>query len=134
MTAIELGLQEAGYRLARSEVLPWKLTNRNDGQGRHWSASHISRRNAERMAVCFKRKPMDCKCTVVVTRILGKGERAWDPSSILRGNWKQLEDALVKAGWWHDDGPQWIEAVVGFQNEMSRATGPATKIDIWVKE
>ena len=65
-----------------------------------------------------------------ITRILGKGQRLWDSSSIGRGNWKEIEDALVAIGWFHDDGPKWITETRFFQDAGQRQNGPAVRVRI----
>ena len=68
--------------------------------------------------------------TVTVTRILGKGERLWDSSSILRGNYKEIEDALVAIGWFVDDSTEYIHTTDGRQDDTRRNKGPAIELEI----
>ena len=55
--------------------------------------------------------------TIIVTRVLGKGERKWDADSVLRGSCKQLIDAIVATGLLVDDGPKYVALVVGQQDD-----------------
>ena len=91
-------------------TLPFELTNGNDGRGSKWFSSARLRKQyeADLRLLGMRREPFDHPCKVEVTRVLGKGQRLWDSSSIGRGNWKEIEDALVACGWFHDDGPRWI--------------------------
>lgn len=90
--------------------LPIELTNGNDGRGSKWFSSAKARDKIERdlRRMGFVRRPFDCPVIVRVTRMCGKGQRLWDSSSIGRGNWKEIEDALVVLGWFTDDGPNYI--------------------------
>lgn len=119
--------------LLLSVTLPIELTNRNDGQGKAWYASHTTRQDFEAQIIVMglRRTPFACKTWCVWTRILGPGQKLWDCSSIFRGNAKQLEDALVACGWWHDDCPKYITEVIGRQETNQREIGPAVRIDIY---
>ncbi len=112
--------------------LPFELTNSNDGQGGHWGGSSKARRQFEsdlrKLGLVFD--PFTCKVSVVVVRILGKGQRLWDSSSVLRGNYKQLEDAMVACGWFTDDSPRYITDTRGRQDDTARSRGPEIKIII----
>lgn len=78
----------------------------------------------------FKATPPSHKQRVTITRVLGKGERLWDADSVLRGNAKQLLDALVDAGYFVDDGPKYISEVTGRQDDSRRGDGPAIQVEI----
>lgn len=114
-------------------VLGIELTNGNDGRGSKWFSSAKIRKQVESMlrAEGFEREPFDGPVIVHVTRILGKGQRLWDSSSIGRGNWKEIEDALVAIGWFHDDSPKWIQETRFFQDAGQRDSGPATHVTIF---
>jgi hypothetical protein len=90
--------------------LPIELTNGNDGRGNKWFKSSVLRKKLEQQLkmLGYNRKPFDIPVVVRVTRMLAKGQRFWDSSSCGRGNWKELEDALVAIGWFHDDSMKWI--------------------------
>jgi hypothetical protein len=120
-------------KLIYAKTLPIELTNGNDGQGGRWFKSATVRKKLEvilRQLGC-ERVPFDFPVEVHVTRILGKGQRLWDSSSVLRGNYKQLEDALVVLGWFHDDSTKYITHTAGFQDGNQRGLGPAVKIEIF---
>ena len=112
-------------------LIPIDLNNGNAGQTKHWGSSHKLRDEYEELirAMGLVRTPPDYKQRVVVTRILGKGQRLWDPDSILRGSAKQLIDALTSCGWWNDDSSKWLESVDGRQDDTQRDNGPAVKIE-----
>jgi hypothetical protein len=76
------------------------------------------------------RKPYGVPTEVTVTRVLGKGQRLWDSSSIGRGNYKELEDALVACGWFVDDSPKHITRTLFRQDESRREEGPFTEIQV----
>ena len=115
-------------------TLPVELTNGNDGRGNKWFSSAKIRKAMESLLFGHSRTPWDFPTRVVVTRILGPGQRLWDSSSILRGNWKEIEDALVCLGWWHDDGPKWIEKTEGEQDASQRDNGPAVRVQVYRTE
>lgn len=106
--------------------LPFALTNGNDGRGRAWYSSANNRKKFEKTlrAQGFERVPFDYRVKVTVTRILGKGQRLWDSSSIGRGNWKEIEDSLVAVGFFHDDSPKWISETRFLQDASQRENGP----------
>ena len=113
--------------------IPIKLTNSNNGRGHHWGASASFRDKAEKKLRALglaRAVPFPCRVTVTVTRILGKGERLWDSSSVLRGNWKELEDALVALGWFVDDSTQYIATTDGRQDDTRRNKGPGIELTI----
>lgn len=93
-----------------SVSLPVELTNGNDGRGSKWFSSAAVRKKIERdlRIIGLSRQPFDVPVVVRVTRMCGKGQKLWDSSSIGRGNWKEIEDALVVLGWFFDDGPKYI--------------------------
>ena len=114
-------------------VIQVKPTNRNDGQGRTWHGSHRERAT---MALLVPRRaqPFAGPVRLTLVRRLGLRERLWDADSIGRGNAKQLIDALVGAGWLHDDGPKFVSEVDYRQNDNDRANGPAWVVIIQEKE
>lgn len=119
--------------LILSELLPIELTNGNDGRGSKWfrSATLRERYELQLRHLGYERKPFETTVEVQVTRVLGKGQRLWDPSSIGRGNWKEIEDSLVALGWWQDDSPKWISEVRFFQDKTRRQDGPATLVEVY---
>jgi transglutaminase-like putative cysteine protease len=114
-----------------NQVLRVKLTNGNDGQSKHWGWTHRTRKDLELFLLGYygRRKPFQFPVRLRVTRILGKGERQWDKSSLARGSWKQLEDALVSLGWFADDGPKFITDIEWIQDDSQRHAGPAVQIE-----
>lgn len=110
--------------ILRSIDLPIELTNNNTGRTQHFGRSAAHRRKYERIirGLCGQQKPFDVKVDVVVIRVLAKRQRLWDYSSVLRGNWKEIEDALVACGFLHDDGPQYVGCCLGLQDAETRLT------------
>lgn len=113
-------------------TLPVTLTNANTGRGRAWYASASERKRMEAMLrkLGLVREPFAVPVRVTVTRILGKGQRLWDSSSVLRGNYKELEDAMVACGWFHDDSAKWITETDGRQDASRREDGPSVCLRI----
>lgn len=72
--------------------LPIDLSNSNTGRGHHWAASSKRRKEYERIITTLygKAKPPDCRQRLSITRILGKGQRFYDPDSLGRGAAKEL--------------------------------------------
>jgi len=118
------------------KILPFELTNGNDGRGSKWFSSAKLRKNFEKnlRLLGYERKPFAMPVLVTVTRILGQGQRLWDSSSIGRGNYKELEDALVAIGWFHDDSPKWITETRFYQDASRRDQGSAIEIQIYTEE
>jgi hypothetical protein len=141
-----------GTLVAEVEI-PMKLKNNNQGQGRHWSGSHKERRMATEavanatvkyfpsttseftvgLSEWLTERHFDCdqKIGLVVWRILGKRERLWDADSVLRGNYKQIQDALIEAGLAEDDSPKYIEWVLGRQDDTIRDLGSKVLVEVY---
>lgn len=119
--------------LVSTEWLRIKLTNHNDGRTRSFHASHTERKDLGVWirAKHGKRTPFAFPVRLEVTRILGPREQLWDFSSCGRGNWKEIEDALVANGWFIDDGPKYITGVEFLQDSTKRDSGPSIKIDVF---
>ena len=133
--------------------LPMKLKNNNQGQGHHWSGSHKERRTASEAVAnaTFGYTMTDHtkishklsewlsgpnhtsggKLGLVVWRVLGPRERLWDADSVLRGNYKQIQDALIEAGLAEDDSPKYIEWVLGRQDKERRDEGSCVEIELY---
>ncbi len=114
-------------------TLPIELTNRNTGRGHHWSKSNADKQRILRMLaqLGFRRsKAYSVPVKLTVIRVLGPGQRLWDADSVLRGNWKEIQDSLVNLGWWHDDGPRWIRTCDGRQDANRRKAGPVIELRI----
>lgn len=118
--------------------LPIRLTNNNGGRGGSYHASATFRKKCEEhlRAWGLAAKPVrfPCPVRVRVIRILGSHERKWDTSSMLRGNYKEIEDALVAIGWFPDDSPEWIVETVPDQDDTQRDVGPAIVIEVRAAE
>ncbi len=116
--------------MSRTIRLPFELTNGNDGRGSKWfrSAKLLDKYESQLRRLGFVRTPLDFPVIVHVTRILGPGQRMWDSSSCGRGNWKEIEDALVAVGWFRDDGPKWIRETRFFQGP--REDKPAILVEL----
>ena len=117
-------------------ILPFELTNGNDGRGSKWFSSAKLRKELEHhlRLLGYERKPFEMPVSVAVTRILGQGQRLWDSSSVGRGNYKELEDALVAIGWFHDDSPKWITETRFYQDASRRDQGSSIEIQIYNNE
>lgn len=112
--------------------LPFEISNKNNGQGRSWhgSAKDRKRFEFELKSLGLVRTPYLFPVKVHVVRVLGKGQRFWDSSSVLRGNYKQLEDAMVACGWFTDDSIKFINATSSDQDGTRRDLGPAVELTI----
>ena len=114
-------------------LLPFELTNGNDGRRKSWYKPAKFRQNCEAVLRLsgLGREPFEEPVVVHVTRLLGRGQHLWDSSSIGRGNWKEIEDALVAVGWFHDDGPQWIKETRFFQDASRRGECPRVLVEVF---
>jgi len=131
-----IAIPETGERVI-SLTLPVELTNGNDGRGSRWFSSKDVRNKIEAMLrkMGFVSTPFRFPVIVHVTRIVGKSQRLWDSSSPGRGNWKEIEDAMVACGWFVDDGPKWIYETRFFQDANRKEEGPAVVVEVFkVKE
>jgi hypothetical protein len=113
-------------------ILPVELTNGNEGRTKHFGASNKRRQEYEELfrTLGFVRTPPDYRQTVTLTRILGKRQRFYDPDSLMRGNVKEIIDALTACGWWHDDSFKWLESVEARQDGSKTQKGWAIRIDV----
>ena len=116
-------------------TLPIELTNGNDGRGSKWFRTASVRKKIEATVRLLhsQRVPFAECVTLSLTRILGRGQRLWDSDSILRGNSKELIDALVVCGWFHDDSPKWIAETHACQDATQRENGPAVRVQVFRK-
>ena len=112
--------------------LPIELTNNNTGRTQHFGRSASQRKKYERIirSAFGQQNACWCKVDIVVVRVLRAKQRLWDFSSILRGNWKEIEDALVACGFLDDDGPEYVGCVLGIQDAETRlsADGGFTRV------
>jgi hypothetical protein len=108
--------------ILRTIELPIELTNNNTGRTQHFGRSASQRKKYERIirAKFGQQVPFSSKVEIVVQRVLAARQRLWDESSILRGNWKEIEDALVACGFISDDGPNYVGMCVGVQDAETR--------------
>lgn len=111
-------------------VLPFELTNGNDGRGSKWFKSANVRNKFEKELRLRRMvwSPFLWPVKFTVTRVLGPGQRLWDSSSIGRGNWKEMEDALVACGLVFDDRPKYVTSTDFRQDECRRSSGPFTEL------
>ena len=113
-----------------------KLKNNNNGQSKHWSASHSERKKwmkaldtaevetfngdvfgfHEFGTHVLSGEPLKQKVGIEVHRVLGPRERHYDPDSVLRGNAKQLIDSLVESNYLLDDNIKCILWALGTQS------------------
>lgn len=113
--------------------LPFNMTNGNDGRGSKWFSSAKLRTQIEldMKLMGLTATPFPHKVRIIVTRVLGKGQRLWDWSSCGRGSWKEIEDAMVACGWFHDDSPKWISTDSSFaQDDTRRSEGPFIEVEV----
>ena len=110
--------------ILRTIELPIELTNNNTGRTQHFGRSASQRKKYERVirAKFGQQVPFSSKVEIVVQRVLAARQRLWDFSSVLRGNWKEIEDALVACGFMHDDGPEYVGLCIGDQDAETRLT------------
>lgn len=116
-----------------------ELKNGNQGRTKHWSSADRERRQwrdaVDRCGINHLDLPSSdqpWKAGVEVVRVLGKGQREWDPDSILRGNAKELIDTLVELR--HiieDDSAKWVAWAVGTQDVSRRSDGPITVVHLY---
>ncbi len=130
-----------------------ELKNNNNGQTKHWSTAHRDKKTMFKALQNgfilypgdgniglpkFQREmmlePFTQIVDVTVKRILGKGQRLFDPDSITRGNCKQLIDAICDAGILKDDSSRHIGRVLGLQCDQQRERGPYIEISFWKHE
>jgi len=121
--------------LVHSAVFPIELKNGNNGRSVHWSRSANRRKQYERYLILSgnRRTPFLFPVLVHLVRLRGPRQRTWDSDSWQRGNWKELCDALVKVGWFHDDRRRWIVETL-FSEESPKEHGlerAATRIEIY---
>jgi hypothetical protein len=115
-----------------SVLLPVEMINRNDGQGHSQWRTVKDKKQIGLALSNLKRKPFEHRVDITLTRILGKGQRLFDPDSIGRGNAKQIIDTLTDLGWWYDDSSKYIRHCDYRQDDSQRENGPSVLIEAWV--
>lgn len=113
-------------------TLPIDLTNGNEGRSKHWAPTAKRRREYERIIRLAypNTKPIPTPVRLTITRVLGKGQRRFDPDSLGRGNAKEIIDAIVAVGILPDDGPKHVTEVTYRQDDTRRKEGPAVEVTI----
>ncbi len=109
--------------------------NRSSSRARHSGLAHAYRRlrdnalwliknEAQKQAIPIARG----RRRIVVTRLIGKGKRAFD-----RVNWaggaKPIVDSLVKAGLLVDDTEKWLDDVYGQEKAVDGKDGVRVRIE-----
>jgi len=120
--------------------LKTRLTNRNDGQGRHWGASHKARKEMDKIVsqsmvtsydeggvmyyAPFSESLAGTQLTdlvsIVITRVLAPKQKLMDVCSLGRGNSKQIIDAIVATGLLKDDSPRYLALTIFQQDDTRR--------------
>ena len=118
------------------EWLDIELTNGNDGRGNKWFSSAKVRKKIEQhiRENTQPRTPIEGPVVIELTRILGPNQRLWDSDSKLRGNAKELIDAMVACNWLHDDGPEYVIETVCHQDNTQRDKGPSVLVQIFADQ
>lgn len=112
-------------------AFPIAMTNDNEGRTRHYSTANKRRNLIEqefRAYGFFRHQPPLYKQRVVLTRLLGARQALWDWDSVLRGNAKEIVDALKACKFFFDDSPRWVGGVSGEQDASSRQLHAGVKI------
>ena len=128
-------------------IIDGDMKNGNNGQTKHWSTSAKERKswvksvsnswvrsiNGTEYAFedYFQCSAPDGLQGLLLTRHIGKGQRFWDPDSVLRGNAKQLIDTLVEFGVMRDDSVKYLKFVIGVQCDSNREAGPYTSVEVF---
>lgn len=113
--------------------LDYALTNRNSGRGHHWGQSAKCRKQLELLVSATQglQDPFTHPVALIVTRVLGPGQRKWDADSVGRGSAKELIDSLVACGFFVDDSPRWVSECIFTQDASRRKIGPKTEVAIY---
>ena len=119
--------------LIKTLNLPIELDNGNYGRTTHFGRSASRRKKYEKIirSIYGQQTPLGIQVDVVVRRILGPKQRFWDSSSVLRGNWKEIEDALVACGFFVDDAPPYIRLTLGTQAKPDDGSQPRTEVELY---
>ena len=142
---------ESSFEHLFTITLQRPLSNNNNGQSRHWSAAHQSKREwmislrdatvetetghtmdlGHFTQMVLMGESLAEKVGVVISRVLGKGQRFIDPDSVTRGDCKQLIDSIVDTGILADDSKKHVDWVIGTQDDTRRAEGPLTLVQFY---
>lgn len=116
-----------------SALIEMELHNGNQGQGHSWHKTDRSKRAFVGYLRLnnLEREPFPHPVYLQITRRLGKGQRLWDFDSVLRGNAKQLIDAMVDCGWFADDSATYIKGVYGDQDSDHKSEGPGILVKVY---
>jgi hypothetical protein len=128
-------------------VIDRELKNGNNGQTKHWGASHKERAAwLKKVKDSYVIEPNGSECMtldfldcyqppkyqgLLITRHLGKNQRFLDPDSVLRGNAKQAIDSLIEIGVAPDDSIKHLKFVIGLQCDKNRELGPYTSVEVF---
>ncbi len=125
-----------------------ELKNNNVGRSAHWSSAHKQKKewtNALKKAdvvtesglalplqafieEVLNGQPVQQKVGIVFKRVLGKRQRMFDSDSILRGNAKELLDAVVDSGLLVDDNVKHVAWCIGLQDDKRKDQGPSVEL------
>lgn len=113
-------------------ILPIELTNGNEGRSKHWGSAAKRRTEYEGIIRLLRPnpRPVETPVRLVITRVLGRGQRLMDCDSLARGNAKELIDAIVAAGFLPDDGPRHVVSCEYKQDASRRFEGPSVVVEI----
>lgn len=127
-----LGSEPKARKSRVTLTLPIELTNGNEGRSKHWGAAAKRRGEYESIIRLLRPNPWPIETPVrlVITRVLGRGQRLFDVDSLARGNAKEVIDAIVAAGYLPDDGPRHVVSCEYRQDATRRFEGPATVVEI----
>lgn len=128
--------------------LKTRLSNNNDGQGRHWGKSAKIRKEMDQVlaqsmvtsydddgkfyyapfADTLAGTQLTDLVAIVVTRVLAPKQRLMDVCSLGRGSSKQIIDSIVATGLIKDDSPKYLSLVIFQQDSERRELGGLTEV------
>jgi hypothetical protein len=111
-------------------TLPVDWPSRNKLDKMHWAARGRLRKDYSEMlmlmGLCRQHSTFTGRAKLVLTRVLGRGQRLFDEDN-LAGGAKQMIDAMVRCGWFKDDSPTYL-SVEFKQVSGRRQSGPAVEV------
>lgn len=113
--------------MIHSWKIPGKTPSLNSLLSWHWTKRGRESRSwfLKVIALCGQRKErQDRKCVI---GFLSYRPKLIDTDNLI-GGIKALRDSFVKAGWLHDDSPQWCEAV--YAQELCKKGQEHTLVEI----